>query len=302
MEGNGKQLPPPWSLNEQVLSGLNPEAKQALINFEVYQRNMQLMQQITHQMKEIPILKSEIPPENDRNALTKVEFPEEGGVMTYMEGYELPYRGWPIADSVDKIDVIKKIAKASLSGMYHSFKKRPWMTVLLLPAILVLRDIITAGVYTFYRLIERFKTKPLRFSQCMRELHRAFTVNHEENLSELRLMLRDVVCNILEFDNAYRFRAQDILEELNKDSLRNNAIKELKRLIVIAQGRETTQEIKDTWKLIKMFISFYLRFDRKLLRLFTDTLLNLDIEKFKLTPEDKQFCVKRKDYVFGFMK
>lgn len=295
METNG-------TLQEKIsLDGLPPQVQRSLLEYESYRTNSQMMAQIMHQMKEIPVLPSEIPPANDRNALTRVEFPDEGGVLTFMEGYSLPYRGFPLADLVEKIDVIKKVAKASISGLYHSLKERRLMILTLLPAFFVFRNIVTAGVYTFWRLIERFRIKKERLSQCMRALHTSFT-DVETPLEELKIMLRDLVCNVLEFDNAYRFRAQDLIEVMDKEKMLKNPVKELKRIMTVAQERETTQEIKDTWKLGKLFVSFYLRFDRKLLALFRDVLLGIDVSKFKLTPEDIQFCAKRKDYVFGFMK
>ncbi len=299
MEQNGQ-----WKVNQELLNTLPESIRGPFLEFESYKLNMGLMGQIAAQMKEIPVHPSEVPPEGDRNPLQRVEFLDEGGVMTYMEGYELPYRGFPLAENVDKIDVIKKIAKASVSGMYHSLKDRKWLIVFLLPAVLVFRDLINAVVYTFYRLIERFRVKPIRLSQCMRDLHRAFGVESDltPKMSDLRTMLRDVTCNILEFDNAYRFRAQDIIEEMDREALKKNTIKELLRLLKVMQSRETTQEIRDTWKLGKLFVSFYLRFDKKLQSMVRDVLLDINVDQFKLTPEDKQFCVKRKDYVFGFMK
>lgn len=313
MEGNGISklekpdyykilgIPP---TDAKIIDGLPQHLRTGFLTWWGQSVNLNLMHQIGSQMKETPFLSSEIPPKDDYNPLIKAEFPEEGGVLTYMENYDLPYRGFPLAEIVEKIDVIKKISRASLSGLYHSLKNRWFLLITLIPSILVFRDLMGAGIYTFWKLIDRFKMKPLRLSQCMRELHRSFSLERKESIriKELKLMMRDLVCNVLEFDNAYRFRAQDILEELSKKNLQKNPIKELKRLIVIAQSRELTQEIRDTWKLVKLFISFYLRFDRQLLNLFKDVLLNLNIEQFKLTPEDKQFCVKRKDYIFGFMK
>ena len=259
MDGNGQ-----LQLNSEALAGLPEDVRRSVLEYESYKINMGLMGQIIGQMKEIPVLPSEVPPANDRNALQKVEFPEEGGVLTYMEGYELPYRGFPYFEIVEKIDVIKKIAKASLSGLYHSLKRYSLLLVLLLPALFVARDLLSAGVYTFYRLIERFKIKRERLCRCMRELHRAFSQPRKESgdITELSVMLRDLACNVLEFDNAYRFRCQDLVESLDKDLLKKNPVKELLRIMTIAQSREQTQEIRDMWKLVKIFTSLYLRFVR----------------------------------------
>lgn len=282
MDGNGK-----------------PTAQEAT-NIDAYMENMKLMNAIVAELKEIPVLPSEKP--TDVNPLLKVEFPSEGGVLTYMEGYELPYRGFPFYEMVEKIDTIKKIGRATLSGMYHSLRRHWYLLPTLLPAIWVVGDLIYVFIHTAYRIVERFRMKPLRYSQAVREIYRAFSVPQGEDAKtqELRLMLRDVVCMILEFDNAYRFRAQDILEHLDKEALKKNTPKEMMRLLNLLQSREQTEEIRDTWSLLKHGVRLYLRFDRKLQRLIAGVLAEVDISKVTLTAEDKTFAEKRADYVFGF--
>ena len=288
-------------VDSKLTEGLNEQQKSAVLNWEAYSQFQTAMAEIIQNMKEIPILPSEIPPEGDKHSLTKVELPPEGGVLSFMEHFEHPYRGFPYLEFVDKTDIIKKLVKGSLSGIYHSFRAK-WIKILfILPAILVFRELIWTGIYTFYRLIERYRIKPLRYSKAIRALHEAFSVPRGDSFKEmeLRYMIRDILCMILEFDNAYRFRAQDILAELNQKALKN-PIKELHRIIDIASIREKTQMTKDTWKLIKMFVSFYLRFDRKFKNLVVHVLKNLNLEEFKLTAEDIAFCDPRKDYTFGY--
>lgn len=277
----------------------NEELLKAAQNWEAYVKAEDSMNQIIWQMREIPILPSEIPPEDDKFFLTRVELPGDGGVLTYMDKRDYPYRGFPYKDFVGQIEVIKKISKGMMSGFYHYFNP------LKIPlAIGVFKELVYSGTYTFYRLVERYRIKPFRYSKAIRELHRAFShpFGESKKMMRLRFMLRDIVCMILEFDNAYRFRVQDIISELNKDSLKNNPIKELNRLCTLAQGREKGQQVKDTWKLLRIFNSFYLRFDRKLLKMIKDVLLELNQEEFKFTAEDIHYCEPRKDYVFGFMK
>lgn len=291
-------------VDPKLLEGLSEQQRNSIVNWEQYNQFQAAMGEITSMMKEIPVLPSEVVPEDDKHALTRVELPPEGGVLAYMEHFEHPYRGFPYGEFVDKIDVMKKLIKGSLSGLYHSFRSNKPKIMLLLPAVMVFRELLKTGIYTFHRLTERYLIKTHRYSQCVRELHRAFAVPHKESFSlkEIRYMVRDVFCMILEFDNAYRFRAQDILIEMSKQALLRNPIKELNRLADLASSREIEQQVKDTWKLIKMFNSFYLRYDRGLRDMIVSILVNLDLEKFKLSPEDIQFCKPRKDYVFGFMK
>ena len=268
-----------------------------------YMNNIQLMHGIVREMKEIPELQSEVV--TDQNALVKVEFPEEGGVLTYMTGHDYPYRGFPYFEFVEKIDLIKKISRGTLSGLYHSIKHRNKLRLLLMfPLIFMAKDLILTSVRTFHKLIDRFRIKRTRYSTAMRELYRAFDTpraNEDLRTLELRLMLKDIVCTVLEFDNAYRYRFQDVIISLDKVALKRNTIRELTRLLDVMSSRENSQEVRDTWRLGRMAIQFYLRFDRKMQRMIRDILLELNLGKVELAIEDKHFAGLRKDYNFKFI-
>lgn len=266
-------------------------------------RNVAMMNEVAKRMKQIPELPSEKP--TDNHPLQRVEFPDEGEIYTYMEGYDYPYRGYPFYEFVDKIDLIKKLSRQLQSGFYHGLNKK-WYRWLLIPLVPSLgRSLFWACTYSFYRLVVRFQMRTNRFCQFVQELHRAASVcwgDEDPHIAELRTMLRDIECMILEFDNAYRFRAQDLLPELNKEALRKNPIKEITRLLDIWIEREKTKEIKDSWKLLKLFVKYYLRFDKPMLRMIARLLAELDLEKCKLTTEDKYFAIPRLDYSFEFMR
>src|SRR3990167_11406900 len=152
MQGNGIATIPEGTLPPEVAG---------------YMQNVQLMHGIVAEMKEIPVLQSEVP--TDTNALEKVEFPEEGGILTYMDNHPLPYRGFPYFEFVEKIDLIKKLSRGMLSGLYHSvFKRSKFTLVLMFPLLFVARDLLFTGVYTYSKLIQRFRVKQTRYSRAMR--------------------------------------------------------------------------------------------------------------------------------------
>lgn len=301
-----KEIPLSGDNLKDQLSKLPDDQVQQIVNqsnhWADYQKYTGMMHGIARNMKEIPEIPSETP--KDSNALTKVEFPETGGVLTYMEGFDYPYQGYPHFEFVDKIDSIKKTSRAFISGIYHQLKtkNRLWF-ITLLPGMWFSKDLLRSWIYVNYRLIDRFKIKELRYCQFVRELHRAFSVEipgESRQDYEFRLELRDLSCMILEMDNAYRFRAQDILGEINQESLKRNATGEFMRLLDLIQSRETHQEVKDTWTLLKYIVKFYLKFDKKLSNILISTFSNLNLEKVRLINNDKVFCIPRKDYVFGF--
>ena len=290
MQGNGKSIIP-------IPEGTLPPEVAG------YMRNVQLMHGIVQAMKEIPVLQSEVP--TDTNALTKVEFPEEGGVLTYMSNHPYPYRGFPYFEFVEKIDLIKKISRGTLSGLYHSVKGHNKLRLLLMfPLLFAAKDLIMTSVRTFHRMIERSRIKSDKYSKAVRAVYRAFDTprpNEDLGTLELRLMLKDIVCTILEFDNAYRFRFQDVIVDLDKGALKKNVPKELLRLLDVMSSREQGPEIKDTWRLLKMAIRYYLRFDRKTQRMIGDILNELDLEQVILTKEDEHFAGQRTDYKCKFL-
>jgi len=280
-------------LSEQEVAQILQQSNQ----WTSYVQQQNMMIGIYREMKEIAELPSEKIKNRDSSAISKVEFPDAGGVLTWMENYDYPYKGYPYFEFVDKIDAIKKTARSFLSGIYHQVKgKNKLLFLTLIPAVWASKSLLRAGVYTNFRTIERFRVKEERYCTAIRELHRAFS----DPQDEFRNQLRDLVCMILEFDNAYRFRAQDVLVEMDKLEMRTNPIGETLRLFDLMQSREHQQEVSDTWKLAKYAVKFYLRFDKQLTSVIQDTLLKLNLNKFGLAIEDKAYCVTRSDYTFGF--
>lgn len=259
------------------------------------------MQQIVREMKIIPELPSEKP--QDVNPLLKVEFPEAGGILTYMGKHEYPFKGFPYFEFVDKIDYIKKSLRGTLSSFFHSLKARPkWQLIFLASVPWLFGDFMQSQLYTYHRMVERFRIKPERYCDAIRELHRSMSTEREELLSkrENRIRLRDLACMFLEFDNAYRFRFQDIIVELDKEALSANAVKEILRLTELMISREQTQEIKDTWSLLKFYLPWYLRFNSELRESITFVLTELNLQAVALSIEDEHYCKERKDYKFKF--
>lgn len=298
----------PGNVREQI-AAMPEETVQRIVkqasDYADYLKYTSLMNGISEEMREIPHLKSEVANPKDTTPLIKVEFPDEGGVLTWMEKYSHPFRGYPHHEFVERIDHIKKINRSFLSGLYHEIKSGSKLKLLaILPSLFLLKSALRAWIRSFYRFIERFRIKPLRHCQFVRALHQGFSVvppGEKPRETEMRFMLRDLVCMVLEFDNAYRFRAQDVLADIDKEHLRKHPVRELIRLLKILSSREKTQEIRDTWKLIRALVSFYLVFDRKLLKIIQTSLLALDSDKAKFTIEDKIFCLPRKDYNFDFV-
>lgn len=292
------------SSQDPVVRPVLPSSSSTLAEFDDFKKSMALMMSVTQEMKEIPELPSEQP--KDTTGIVNVEISDAVGVLTWMRSHPYPYHGFPYFEFVDKIDMLKKVIRNVLSGIYHQLKNRNKLLFLtFLSSFWMTKVAMRAGIYTFYRIIERFRVKPTRYSPAMQTLYRAFSVERDREQTktkELRWMLRDVLCMVMEFDNAYRFRFQEFIVELNKEHLQRKPIAEIVRLFELLSKWENLQEQKDKWRLVKYLLRYYLRYDRELRNILRDGLLSLELEKVKLMPEDKYFCIKREDIKMPFIQ
>jgi hypothetical protein len=116
-----------------------------------------------------------------------IEYPKEGGVLTYLKGFKFPFPGFPAQPFVHKTALIKALIPALCKGAKY--------------------------------VISSDNIDPKKYSRPVREIYRLFNLLIEkekrEEMKQKWVNLRDVICYILEFDSAYRFRLQDVLREIN---------------------------------------------------------------------------------------
>jgi hypothetical protein len=116
--------------------------------------------------------------------------------------------------------------------------------------------------------------------------------------------IRDIVCAVLAYDTAYRYRFQDLIGELSKENFNRNPYKEIKRLMELGLIREVHPEggkgvhgLHKIKKIIPLF-NLYLRFNRKLLKEIKEIVEQIDINEVKLSVEDIYWTNRYPDYDF----
>ena len=104
-----------------------------------------------------------------------------------------------------------------------------------------------------------------------------------------------IMAHIFEYDDAYRYRLQDVMSELNKENLFKNPRKELSRLVDLLIVRDTAQNMRDKFKTVKLFLWLLVPFKRKFLKSIKD----LDLDKMKFDEDDRYWVLLRNDeYLF----
>lgn len=115
----------------------------------------------------------------------RTSFPKEGGSFTQVGGETELFPGIPVEETVRDIARYKHM--------------------------------IPAAIDAYYDLFSVHKLKPEKYCRMVREVYRLFNLMIERECNDKHKIrwekIRDMVCIVLEFDNAYRFRAQDIIKE-----------------------------------------------------------------------------------------
>jgi hypothetical protein len=123
----------------------------------------------------------------------KLDFPAEGGVRSFIEGEAQPFPGMVDADIVNNINTIKR--------MIPVMCKYAWCAM---------RENIP---------------DPKLYSRPVRELHRVFSLVREREGDDpsqveqkgMWTEIRDILCMLAEYDDTYRFRLMDAINEMKKE-------------------------------------------------------------------------------------
>ena len=171
----------------------------------------------------------------------------------------------------------------------------------------MLKTMALGYLHAYHWQIKRHRLKPFMYCKAVREVHTILS-NHCRDIfpdDELREAIRDSLCMFLEFDNAYRFRFQDIIPEMDKRAMANEPLEELQRLFQLMIDREVAEpgkvKMADKWRMAKELMATFLKFNKPILYKIQQFLLRLDKLQIEFTEEDKYYCEFRKDYKFGFM-
>jgi len=256
---------------------------------------------------------------NMEGYVEKIIKPKEGGTFTKFYGCNYLFKGYPDKTIVEGIG----IGKAFFSAIPREIILKSWLFKLsTLFLFLFQRKKFIHIVRTYFSIIHfhlmsKWDIPISEYNIVSKELKRAVDSvldveskkykldrkddqgKTEEYDGEIIELLRDVFAFIYFFidkDNAYRFRWQDIMEEMDKNILVNSPIKEINRLCKILISRE--YQIKHKWIKFRKMILVIMIFSPFFRRLVRDILLEINVEKVKFDEADWYFCQRRSGYDF----
>ena len=230
--------------------------------------------------------------------MVDVDLPEEkGGVRVYWRGLERPTKTFPYKETVEQIDDMKKVIMASVRSFSAMFKDNPVKTLLLL--FFFRKEIENTALdmlAEFHVRLREVKNKNWRYSTAVKEIHRTF------DATKSNYKVRDLVCMVGEYDDAYRYRAQDAFVYLDKEAVKKDVVKELGRILDILSDKEGEEIVmKPKWlKMKKMLL--ILRFKKDLRNKVRDFLLELNLEEMKMDTADIYHSGKKPNFWWHYLK
>jgi len=251
--------------------------------------------------------------------ITRIEWPLEGGTFTYLKDFKYPYKGFPEYKIVNTLAIVKKAIPSMMALIKKPSIRRVFKFALIglitkKARLELFEDLADAYITFCYSNLKPYFPVYKRYCIAVREIYIAISRVVDKmpynSRRELLEKAREVICILLEYDNAYRYRLQDGFAEINKQKLMENPAKELDRILGIVESRERyvkanvknggergmgcLPKIQSIRKMLKMFFKFIPDYGD----IFKEILSQVDFEKIKLDDADQYFCLTRDDYDF----
>ena len=209
--------------------------------------------------------------------IKRIEYPKEGGVISYIEGTnneEIPWKGLPDPVIIYALGSIKRAFK---NLVYFALKHK----LLLFLGIFYIKKIYHSFCDFSTLTLRYYQLKPTEWCGSGREFWRAgCKVWGEQELWR-------IFCLIWEYDNAYRLRGHLAFTLLNKGLLLKNPKKEMTWLLNEMQRREKSQSMKDKYEKVKPFTK--LLYLPKVARKFKELIREIDFELIVPDEIDKKW-------------
>lgn len=238
----------------------------------------------------------------------RVEYPPEGGIYLYYKGLPYPKKGFPFPEAVWHNDMAKRMTLTFLRAIGTKDMLLPMASFALLPWKIKMRVISTA-LQNWSRtgdwILRNNYLLPERYSKPVQVIRKALKVFLEDlgfgsgkNLVNIEEVV-NIISTIIEYDDAYRYRLEDLASEAVYSALLHSPVTELRRLAKIYAQREKTHANESVASIMR--IATLILLHPKIRKAFKKSILSVDVEwkDLCLDQADKYHVLLRDDYNFG---
>jgi len=175
----------------------------------------------------------------------RCSYPREGGMEVWFTDCPFPFKGFPYPEAIMMINGVKRL----MVGFGRAVSADMWLIALAFffspRRARILDRLIDSFVGSCRMLILDCVVRPKRCTPVVRELWSIAYLLLREGLGTSEAAAKgfaEILMMMLEYDNAYRQRLQDILSATSAERLIENPRRELGRLLAIMSHRETNAD------------------------------------------------------------
>lgn len=243
--------------------------------------------------------------EKDYDFIVKhLDFRRDTGILVYYEGAEYPKKGGAEPEAMFAINIMKKIivhpTRLILNWEFYPtillflLKTRQGKAQFLNKILKVYNEISRRAIEGV--LIKRYYMTPTAKAIDILVYKTLINIGVDEKVANN--FARYFAC-LLEFDDAYRYRFQDTMSEVNKDQLYTNPAKEFIRILKIYQSRDI-DVISSKMAILEPAIKILFKF-KWFVKAFMPVLKEINISDMQYDVTDIYWTNMRSDYKYRGM-
>lgn len=232
----------------------------------------------------------------------RMEYPESGGQFAYFKDVPYPAKGHPFPEAIYAMNFVKRFSRNAVMGFAKKDMWKEGLGFILsskknkikkITRFLDLYNDIAKKVVAPYILEERY------LSTCAREILvflNSFLIKLGISDSVAHEFAETFACQI-DYDNAYRFRIEDIMSETTGELFIENPAREMKKLAKLLQVRDTTGgSLGRVDTTLEVFS--YLMWVPRIKRAFVESIRESNFWNFQLDEADRYHVLLWADYNF----
>lgn len=229
----------------------------------------------------------------------RVELHPDHGYLLYKKGMKHPTKGLVYPEALKGINTAKRV----LMVFFWSMQKPIFWPTLIL--FLFSRN----KMKKIEHMLEQYQNAVIntvqdhfldhdKMTPVAREVEKFITVflkvlRINDTLSE---NIAAIVASMFEYDDAYRYRLQDIASETSKLKLLGDLPREATKLITIYASREESKKMIQDFKVVMVFLKYFLKLNKDLKFAFDAALHGLDFEKLQYDEIDSYNILLKAGY------
>lgn len=219
---------------------------------------------------------------------------KKDGIFIYYKDLKYPTRGWPFPEALWSVNTVKRHLMSLILSIAD---KSLWPVILVFLLLPKKNKIISNFIYRFtwtaHWSLAHCYLQPELYSPCCIEIRKFVEVFLKElNIEDSGF--GKVLATLIEYDNAYRYRIEDIMGETSAELLLHNPQKELKRILSIYLEREKSH-IEHKFQAFGNLL-IYGMYIPKVKRAFIKAVQEIKFQDLQLDIPDRYHCLIRDGY------